>query len=151
MVDEHRAQDIAARRDQTLGRNLPIAIEDTLELAVEILDGVGAQLTEEMAGFDTLIERLTAHDYRRGLASTSSRDWVDFIVNGLAVRPHFHAIVAGDDGIHWNAVQASARLVKYLEENSPHSQGNFSFAATAFLRYRCVVNPSKKHRAGNQA
>jgi hypothetical protein len=43
------------------------------------------------------------------------------------------AIIAGDDGIHWNAVQASAHLVKYLEENSPRSQGNFAFAATAFL------------------
>lgn len=43
------------------------------------------------------------------------------------------AIVAGEDGIHWTAVRASAKLVKYLEDNSPHSQGNFSFAATAFL------------------
>ena len=50
-----------------------------------------------MAGFDLLMERLTAHDYRRGLASTSSRDWVDFIVDGLAVRSHFHAIIAGDE------------------------------------------------------
>src|SRR5207248_11429090 len=37
------------------------------------------------------------HDYRRGLASTSSRDWVDFIVDGLDVRHHFHALVAGDE------------------------------------------------------
>ena len=50
-----------------------------------------------MTGFDALIERLARHDYRRGLASTSSRDWVDFIVDGLSVRPRFHAIVAGDE------------------------------------------------------
>jgi HAD superfamily hydrolase (TIGR01509 family) len=50
-----------------------------------------------MAGFDALVEELTAHGYRRGLASTSSRDWVDFVVDGLSVRPHFHAIVAGDE------------------------------------------------------
>src|SRR5207248_10443177 len=31
------------------------------------------------------------------LASTSSRDWVDFVVDGLTVRPYFHAIVAGDE------------------------------------------------------
>ena len=43
------------------------------------------------------IERLTAGDYRRGLASTSSCDWVDFIVDGLQVRHHFHALVAGDE------------------------------------------------------
>lgn len=50
-----------------------------------------------MPGFDTLVEWLMAHGLRRGLASTSSRDWVDFVVDGLAVRPHFHAIVAGDE------------------------------------------------------
>src|SRR5437763_10139641 len=50
-----------------------------------------------MPGFDALIERLTAHDYRRGLASTSSRDWVDFIVDGLGVRHRFDALVAGDE------------------------------------------------------
>jgi HAD superfamily hydrolase (TIGR01509 family) len=50
-----------------------------------------------MPGFDLLIERLTTADYCRGLASTSSRDWVDFIVDGLQVRRHFHALVAGDE------------------------------------------------------
>lgn len=50
-----------------------------------------------MAGFEALMERLTLHDYRRALASTSSRDWVDFVVDGLAVRPMFPTIVAGDE------------------------------------------------------
>ncbi|HEV2386311.1 MAG TPA: DUF711 family protein [Candidatus Acidoferrales bacterium] len=40
-------------------------------------------------------------------------------------------IVAGDDGVHWNAVHAAARVMKYLEAHTPHGQGNFSFAATA--------------------
>lgn len=55
------------------------------------------------------------------------------------------AIVAGDDGIHWNAVHASANLVKYLEDNSPHSQGNFSFAATAFLPAYAPFYPGSWH------
>jgi uncharacterized protein len=42
-------------------------------------------------------------------------------------------IVAGDDGIHWNAARASARLMKYLEEHTVHSQGNFSFSAIALV------------------
>src|SRR5215212_8350891 len=50
-----------------------------------------------MPGFTALMERLEAHDYRRGLASTSSRDWVDFVVDGICVRPRFDAIVAGDE------------------------------------------------------
>jgi len=50
-----------------------------------------------MAGYDALIQRLIAHEFRRGLASTSSRDWVDFVVDGLAARSHFEAIIAGDE------------------------------------------------------
>ena len=42
-------------------------------------------------------------------------------------------VVAGDDGIHWNAVRAAAKLMKYLEEHTTHSQGNFSFSATALV------------------
>lgn len=40
--------------------------------------------------------------------------------------------VADDDGIHWNSVRAAARVMKYLEEQTPHSEGNFHFAAGAF-------------------
>jgi HAD superfamily hydrolase (TIGR01509 family) len=50
-----------------------------------------------MPGFVELMEWATAHGLRRGLASTSSRDWVDRVVDGLAVRHHFHALVAGDE------------------------------------------------------
>jgi uncharacterized protein (UPF0210 family) len=42
-------------------------------------------------------------------------------------------VVAGDDGIHWNAVRAAAKLMKYLEEHTTRSQGNFSFSATALV------------------
>ena len=42
-------------------------------------------------------------------------------------------VVAGDDGIHWKAVHAAAGVMKYLEDHTPHSQGNFSFAATALV------------------
>ncbi len=40
--------------------------------------------------------------------------------------------VADDAGIHWNAVRAAARVNKYLEEHTEHSEGNFRFAAGAF-------------------
>ena len=46
------------------------------------------------------------------------------IINGSAS-------IGGDDGVHWKAVRAAARLVKHVEEESPHGQGTFSFAATA--------------------
>ncbi|MGH9703612.1 MAG: DUF711 family protein [Candidatus Acidiferrales bacterium] len=42
-------------------------------------------------------------------------------------------VVAGDDGIHWKAIHAAAGVMKYLEDHTAHSQGNFSFAATALV------------------
>jgi uncharacterized protein len=40
--------------------------------------------------------------------------------------------IADDSGIHWNGVKAAARVIKYLEEHTEHSEGNFHFAAGAF-------------------
>ncbi|MGA7222647.1 MAG: DUF711 family protein [Candidatus Acidiferrales bacterium] len=41
--------------------------------------------------------------------------------------------IAGEDGIHWNSIRAAASVIKYLEANTPHSQGNFNFTAAAWL------------------
>jgi uncharacterized protein len=41
-------------------------------------------------------------------------------------------VVADDGGIHRHGVQAAARVIKYLEEHTEHSEGNFHFAAGAF-------------------
>jgi uncharacterized protein (UPF0210 family) len=41
--------------------------------------------------------------------------------------------IAGDDGIHWKSIQAAAGVIKYLEANTAHSQGNFAFAASSFI------------------
>src|SRR5215469_1664335 len=54
----------------------------------------------------------------RILASTES-------INGFIA-------VAGENGIHWNAIRSAARVMKYLEERTPRSEGNFRFAAGAF-------------------
>jgi len=60
-------------------------------------------------------------------------------------------IVAGEDGVHWKAVQASARVIKYVEEHSPHSQGNFNFTATAMLAPYGPFYPGSYHLgAGHQ-
>ena len=40
--------------------------------------------------------------------------------------------VADDSGVHWNAVRAAAKVIKYLEEHTKNSEGNFHFAAGAF-------------------
>jgi len=41
--------------------------------------------------------------------------------------------IAGEDGIHWKSIHAAAGIIKYLEANTPHSQGNFSFTAASLV------------------
>ena len=41
-------------------------------------------------------------------------------------------VVADDAGIHWDGIRAAAGVIKYLEEHTQHSEGNFHFAAAAF-------------------
>ena len=55
------------------------------------------------------------------------------------------AIIADESGIHWPAVRASAKLVKYLQVNSPRSQGTFAFAATAMLKPGTPFYPGSWH------
>src|SRR5437879_7577277 len=43
-------------------------------------------------------------------------------------------VVAGEDGVHWKAVRAAARLMTFLSERTPRSQGNFNFSATGILQ-----------------
>jgi uncharacterized protein len=54
-------------------------------------------------------------------------------------------VVAGADGIHWKSVRAAARLVKYVAEHSPRSQGTFNFAATAMLAPYAPFFPGSYH------
>src|SRR6266571_4177039 len=60
------------------------------------------------------------------------------IINGSAS-------IGGDDGVHWKAVRAAARLVKHVQEESPHGQGTFSFAATAMMPPFSPFYPASLH------
>jgi uncharacterized protein len=42
-------------------------------------------------------------------------------------------VVAGDDGVRWNAVGAAAQVMKKLSDTTEHSQGNFRFSAIAMV------------------
>ncbi len=53
--------------------------------------------------------------------------------------------VAGGDGVHWRAVRAAADLMKYVEEHSPHSQGNFNFTAAALVPQDTPFYPGSFH------
>jgi uncharacterized protein len=41
--------------------------------------------------------------------------------------------IGGEDGIHWNSIRAAAGVIKYLENNTLHSQGNFNFTAWSLV------------------
>jgi uncharacterized protein (UPF0210 family) len=53
------------------------------------------------------------------------------IANSKAVEGS--VFIAGDDGIHWKSIQAAAGVIKYLEANTAHSQGNFNFTASSLV------------------
>ena len=54
-------------------------------------------------------------------------------------------VIAGEDGIYWKCVRAAAQLVKFVEEHSPGSVGNFNFAATALLQPYAPFYPGSYH------
>jgi len=53
-------------------------------------------------------------------------------------------VVAGEDGVRWNAVGAAARVVKALEDTE-HSQGNFRFSAIAMVKPLTPFFPAAYH------
>ncbi len=63
-------------------------------------------------------------------------------------RLNANIVIAGDDGIHWNAIRQAARIVKGVGERSPHGQGNFNFAATAMLKPYGPFYPGAWHPGG---
>lgn len=54
-------------------------------------------------------------------------------------------VVAGEDGVHEKAISAAARLIKLLEERTPHSQGSFRFAAIAMVPPNTPFYPGSFH------
>jgi uncharacterized protein (UPF0210 family) len=60
------------------------------------------------------------------------------ILNGTVV-------VAGADGVRWNAVGAAARVMKKLENVTDRSQGNFRFAAIAMVPPLTPFFPAAYH------
>jgi uncharacterized protein (UPF0210 family) len=68
-----------------------------------------------------------------------------------ATRLSASLVIAGEDGVHWNAIRAAAKLVKYVAEHSPHSLGTFNFAATAMVAPYTPFYPGAYHTgAGKQ-
>ncbi|HXE76484.1 MAG TPA: DUF711 family protein [Candidatus Xenobia bacterium] len=54
-------------------------------------------------------------------------------------------VVAGEDGVYWNAVRTAAGLIKHWSENSPGGITNFNFAATAMVPPYTPFYPGSYH------
>jgi uncharacterized protein len=65
----------------------------------------------------------------------------------LLTLPHIQAstFIAGDDGIHWKVIHETAALVHALTEQSPNSEANFRFTATAMLKPYGPFYPGAYH------
>lgn len=78
---------------------------------------------------------------------------MQLLAKALAENPNINssAIIASEDGIHWKAIHESAKLVRYLTDHTPRSQGNFQFTATAMLQPYGPFYPGAYHiGAGKQ-
>lgn len=55
-------------------------------------------------------------------------------------------VVAAGDGVHWKGVRAAAGVIKYLEDNTDRSLGNFRFAAIANVSPYTPFFPAAYHQ-----
>jgi len=79
---------------------------------------------------------------------TAPADLIAEVLSQPGNRLNANIIVAGDDGIHWNAVRQAARIIKRVGEQSAHGQGNFNFGATAMLKPYGPFYPGAWHPGG---
>jgi uncharacterized protein (UPF0210 family) len=71
---------------------------------------------------------------------------VSLLVDILSsVSVNANLITADEQGIHWNAVRQAARIIKQLEERSPHGDANFNFAAIAMMKPYGPYYPGSYH------
>lgn len=59
----------------------------------------------------------------------------DLLVSILSATKHLYGsiVIAGEDGVRWKAIGATARAIKKLEDETEHSQGNFNLGAIAMV------------------
>jgi len=109
--------------------------------------------TEQAVAFFKQYDALAAKekfDAAIGPAMLNADDnagWADLLAEIMSNTKNLNAslAVAGEDGVHWAAVGAAARVMKKLEDSTPHSQGNFSFSAIAMVPPLTPFYPGSYH------
>src|SRR5271167_26370 len=101
------------------------------------------------------LDKLAAGSYEFNVGPAMMRDSDDPAMIDLAAEflarakvTNSSAVVAAEDGIHWQTIPRVASLVKYIANHTPHGQGNFRFAATAMVSPYGPFYPASYHTAG---
>ncbi len=71
----------------------------------------------------------------------------------LSTLPNLNAsaVIADDDGIHWKTIRETAKLVRYVTDHSPRSQGNFQFTASAMVKPLGPFFPAAYHSGAGKS
>ena len=77
---------------------------------------------------------------------------VDLLIDFLSDsrRTNASLVTASVEGIHWDAIDQAARLIKTVSARSKHSQGNLNFAAIAMLKPYGPFYPGAYHLGGGK-
>jgi len=140
------------RRAQTIFESRGYQVQ-TIRIATQPFpEYTKGMTTEQVVGFFRNYDALAAHEKFAaciGPAMLNAGDpesQADLLIEILRNTKTLNAsvVVAGEDGIRWNAVGAAARVIKALED-TPSSQGNFRFAATAMVGPLTPFFPAAYH------
>ncbi len=141
------------RRAQTTFESRGYAVE-TIRISTQPFPEYTKGLTTEQAvaffkQYDALAtkEKFDAAIGPAMLNAGDSEAQADLLAEILSNTKSLNAslVVAGEDGVHWAAVGAAARVMKKLEKSTPHSQGNFSFSAIAMVPPLTPFYPGSYH------
>jgi uncharacterized protein len=127
---------------------------ETIRITTQPFPDYLAGLTREQAvaflsGLDALAEK---EDFALAIGPAMSLDeddpqTMDVLGELLCKAKRIKAttLIASRFGIHWKAVRATARMIKYVQDRSPDSQGNFNFAAAAMMPEYAPFYPASYH------
>ena len=110
-------------------------------------DYIGGMSRDEALRFFKAYDALAVKenfDANIGPASAANADLLARII-GQSKILEGSVQVANAKGIDWEAVHAAAGVMKYLEDNTAHSQGNFNFTASAEVPEYTPFYPASWH------
>jgi uncharacterized protein (UPF0210 family) len=115
---------------------------ETIRIATQPFPGYTKGMTTQQAvaffkQYDALAEKekFAAGIGPAMLSTEDSEGQADLLAEILSATKHIRGsiVVAGEDGVRWKAVGATARAIKKLEDETEHSQGNFNLGAIAMV------------------